>query len=269
MISAGNISGAIKYLGGNETKNITELIKQKKFEEIEEIEIQIKIFKIRNNIIQIKKWEDKKSRLLIQIKELEDRFNTILSGDCNICFDNISEPVMEHNCQNIFCGKCILTWIKNKPTCPLCRHKIKSNELIYINKNEVKIDTIHEPQIKTKINTVIDLIKSKPDNKFIIFSAYDETFYPIRSTLTLNNIQFIELQGAVSTRVRNLEKFKTGNIQVIFLNSNNNGSGINLQEVTDIIIYHEMSVDVKTQLLGRANRIGRNIPLNVHHLVLK
>jgi len=41
-----------------------------------------------------------------------------------------------------------------------------------------------------------------------------------------------------------------------------------LQEATDIILYHEMSKNTQNQIIGRANRIGRLVSLNVHHLEL-
>ena len=50
------------------------------------------------------------------------------------------------------------------------------------------------------------------------------------------------------------------------MNSINSGDGLNLQEATDIILYHNVSTGLETQILGRANRIGRNINLSVHHL---
>ena len=53
---------------------------------------------------------------------------------------------------------------------------------------------------------------------------------------------------------------------MIFLNSNCNGAGINLQEATDIILYHKMTETTQNQIIGRANRIGRLECLNVHHL---
>ena len=52
----------------------------------------------------------------------------------------------------------------------------------------------------------------------------------------------------------------------MFLNTQNNASGVNLQESTDIILYHEMSENTMQQVVGRALRLGRNIPLSVHHL---
>ena len=84
--------------------------------------------------------------------------------------------------------------------------------------------------------------------------------------MTENKIQFVEIKGYSTTRKQNIDKFKHGDTQVIFLNSNFNGAGINLQEATDIILYHEMSTTKQKQLLGRAKRIGRTETLQVHHL---
>ena len=39
------------------------------------------------------------------------------------------------------------------------------------------------------------------------------------------------------------------------------------EEATDIILYHEMNDNFVTQVIGRANRIGRTESLTVHHLV--
>jgi hypothetical protein len=269
MISAGNIKGAIRSLGGGETTNIVALIKHKKEAEIEEVESRIKIMEIRNKKKSIKSLKDRISRINTQIKDLDSRFTKMLEGDCTICFNTISNPVMEPNCQNIFCGDCLLTWLKTKPSCPLCRDNLQPKQLVYINtgedykKTEKKCD---DTKIQTKVNTIINLIKRKQEGKFIIFSAWDQTFSPIRNHLTKNDISFIEVKGCVEQRKKNIDNFKYGNTKVIFLNSRNNGAGINLQESTDIIVYHEMSEDSLNQIIGRANRLGRIEPLNVHHL---
>ena len=82
-----------------------------------------------------------------------------------------------------------------------------------------------------------------------------------------NNISYAEIRGQCKTRDRNICKFKKGEIKVIFLNSKNNGAGINLQEATDIILYHRMSDSFQQQIVGRVNRIGKTESLRVHHLI--
>ena len=82
-----------------------------------------------------------------------------------------------------------------------------------------------------------------------------------------NNITYALMKGGASTRRRHIEDFRQGCTKVIFLNSNYNGAGINLQETTDLILYHDMSSSVQQQVIGRAERIGRTESLRVHHLI--
>ena len=45
---------------------------------------------------------------------------------------------------------------------------------------------------------------------------------------------------------------------MLCLNSINNGAGINLQETTDIILYHKMSPQIETQIIGRLIELVEN-----------
>jgi len=270
MISAGNIHGAIRALGGSETSNIAELVRKKKLDEIEEMEYRIRLLEIRNKKDQIATLHIAIDRIKQQITEIDMRYKEIIKRDCNICMDSLEQPVLEPNCQNVFCGGCIIEWLKTKNTCPLCRVHISPSTLIVCNidapssKNGKK--EIDETRPKTKIETTLEIIRKNQDNKFIIFSAWDQTFFPIRESLKHNNINYVEVRGSVTACQKNIDRFKTGDTNVIFLNSKFNGSGINLQEATDIIIYHEMDASMISQIIGRANRIGRKNPLNVHYL---
>ena len=88
---------------------------------------------------------------------------------------------------------------------------------------------------KTKLEMVIDIITGKPEGKFLIYSAYDETFKPICNILRENKITFVMLKGNHNSKQAILNDYKQGDIKVIFLNSNSNSAGLNLQETTDII----------------------------------
>ena len=121
-------------------------------------------------------------------------------------------------------------------------------------------------KILTKQQTVAKIIKDNPHGKFIIFSGFEETFVNIRACLNSDGIKYGEIFGKKENRETIVNQFKHGDITVLFLNSINSGDGLNLQEATDIILYHNVSTGLETQILGRANRIGRNIDLSVHHL---
>jgi SNF2 family DNA or RNA helicase len=121
-------------------------------------------------------------------------------------------------------------------------------------------------KIKTKQETVVEIIEKNPDGKFIIFSNHCSTWGNIISTLEKYNISYCEIKGQISRREKYKKDFINGNIKVLFLNSRHNGSGMNLQETTDIIFYHKLSEIMETQTIGRANRIGRTKSLTVHYL---
>jgi SNF2 family DNA or RNA helicase len=270
MIEAGNIEGAIDALGGTKTSNIVELIKSKKMEEIFEIDSKINIYTLREDPIKINQWLQKKERIEEQIKEIENKYNEMIHSECNICAEALSSPVLETNCQNLFCGKCLFKWLERKNTCPLCRSVIDLKNLIYISSSSEESKNVEEKEkeIKkmTKIEKIIDIIKSKPEGKFLVFSDYDNTFYPICDALRDNEIEFVQVKGAIKTREKNLDSFRDGNVPVIFLNSTTDGSGINLTESTDIILCHQMDKSTEKQIIGRALRIGRKEPLSVHYI---
>ena len=159
--------------------------------------------------------------------------------------------------------------MKRKDSCPTCRATIKLQDLTYVNIDEEGSRDDTESKItlpQTKIQRVIELIQSNKPGKFLIFSTYDASFEPICRVLQENKVSYALLKGSSKTRQKNIDKFKAGEIQVIFLNSDFNGAGINLQETTDLILYHKMSQVTRRQIIGRAERIGRKNPLRVHHL---
>lgn len=271
MIDAGNIEGAIIALGGCRTDNIVDVVQHKKKEEVEDIDTKIMLYTRRQDETKIKEWSDKKFRVLSQLEEIKTRFQDILKGQCGICLENIISPVLEPSCQNVFCGKCLLTWTHTRNSCPLCRCNIVANELIYINSanGETEVDNIKQSRELTKLEKIIEIIKDIDDGKIIIFSAYNNTFSPICNALLDNDVTFVEVKGTAKTRQKNIYSFKKGNVSVIFLNSTINSAGINLQEASDIILYHKMDETTETQIIGRANRVGRTTPLKVHYLQIK
>lgn len=272
MIDTGNIEGAISSLGGSKTKNIIELVKRKKMEELEVIKSKINIFTIRQNSKKIEHFKSLYNKVDHELQIIDERFNNILSNQkCHICMNTMSKVVMEPNCQNLFCGECLLKWLSKKHTCPLCRNDVILSDLIYIeNNNEVQnhTDKLTSSSILLKTDQIINIIKDKKDGKFLVFSDFEGSFKPICNILESNNISFVILKGDVSNRNKIINDYKNGDINVIFLNSTTDSAGINLQETTDIILYHEMNSNNKSQIISRAERIGRTTELNIHQLLV-
>ena len=271
MIEIGNIEGAILALGGNKTQNIVELIKQKKLEEIEKIKSNINIYTIRQNDEKIEYYKQIEKRIYKQIEDLEFRFNNMLNNTCHICMENIKEHVLEPNCQNIFCGNCIIKWLDKKKSCPLCRSELNFNDLIYIKKKDDDLFICdNKSNMLSKIEQIIKIIKNKQNGKFLIFSDYDEKFNNINKIFKENNLQISLLKGNNQTRNKIINEYKNSNSNnIIFINSTIDSAGIDLIETTDIILYHEMSKNIKYQIISRALRIGRTKELFVHQLKLE
>lgn len=268
MIEAGNIEGAITALGGSKTKNIVDLVRKKKLEELEQANHKIRMYTIREDQEQIKTWTTRQAHIQTQLSELKIRFKGMLEGPCLICKEDLKDPVLEPSCQNLFCGECLFRWLKRSHSCPTCRIEIKLQDLIYV-KTEDELNSNDEAKNNlpnTKIEQIIEIINTNKHGKFLIFSTYDASFQPICRVLKDNKIKYALLKGSSITRQKNIDGFKKGDIQVVFLNSNFNGAGINLQETTDLILYHKMSQVTRRQIIGRAERIGRKEPLRIHHL---
>ncbi len=278
MIEAGDIKNAIQHLGGKSTDgSLIEIVTRKKNNELEMTELKINYYKDKpDNKTEFKKWTERKEQLEKDIKEIKEKYQNILKEECPICRCDLEGPVMSPCCQHIFCGGCMLGWLKNKNTCPMCRSKIEIKSMIYVNdyeekKVEERKEIKEEEKVLSKPDTIKKIIKESmkknKESKFIIFSSWDETFNIIRSACKEENTNVLELSGTKASKDKKLQKFKNGEERVIFLNSRYNGAGINLEMTTDIILYHDMSEDLKTQIVGRANRMGRKFNLNVHILI--
>ena len=65
---------------------------------------------------------------------------------------------------------------------------------------------------------------------------------------------------------KSIQDFKDGKIDVLYLNSQFNGAGIELTECIDIIIMNRKNKATEKQIIGRGQRMGRKEPLSVHYI---
>ena len=75
-----------------------------------------------------------------------------------------------------------------------------------------------------------------------------------------------EVKGQSRTRDKRLREFAAGQIKVLALDATINCAGIDLQSLSDVIIYHDMPESVKEQIVGRGHRVNRRADLTVHCL---
>ncbi len=265
MISAGDITGALEALGGQPTDNLFELLKMTKKNKV--LLLKEKITKISDgkHPQTVKKYLQTIRKLEKQTQEIQTQAQAVFDSDCIICYEPLKNPVMEPACEKLFCGTCLLTWLKLSDSCPVCRAAIDTGNIYYVETEKVERRSV----CQDKLEVLLDILGTSPEGRFIIFSSFDQSFKNIVATLQTKNISFIEAKGSGKTIEANLKRFKAGEVNVLLLNSNHNGAGLNLQEATDVILYHKMETNTEVQVVGRANRIGRREPLTVHHLLYK
>ena len=270
-INANDIPGAIKELGGkNETEDdIIELVSKELKRELYnketerdyinslDISIEQKTLKLKNinNDIEIQKEK---------INSLTERIRYISSKSCAICMDLITNPIMIE-CTHIYCGSCLMRWLKTNKNCPICRQNITGTDKLIAIVNDTDKNNDDKNIILSKEETLIKIINNKPTGKFLIFSKNENSFEKIKTELLKNNNKYELLKGSTTHMMNILEKFKSGDINIILLNTQYAGSGIDISYATDVIIFHNMGID-KQQAIGRAQRVGRKTELYIHNL---
>ena len=199
------------------------------------------------------------------------------SNVCIICYEPTdTNRTITTCCQNSFCFPCINTWLLNKAACPMCKAKMTSNDYMVINEDmpscshseikEIDEHQTHESFDKYK-NLKIVLENRAVGSKFLIFSAYDSSFNDVLPILANLEIKFEYLKGPGSHIASIVRKYKEKDLDVLLVNMRNYGSGLNLENTSDIVMFHKESNQSECQIIGRAHRMGKTDPLNIHYLL--
>lgn len=272
-LNANDIPGVIRELGGKNEKEEDIIVlltreiereirnKEREIEYIQGIDIQedVREQRLVHLNTELQRMRDRRQNLM-------DRVSSLAEKTCPICYDNYKNPIIL-SCTHVFCGECLLHWMRSGHVCPECRTPIQSRKLIAVVKDKPTQREESEPaqQILSKEDTLIKLLRDKPNGRFLVFSRCDMTFTRLTNRLTQAGVSHMEIKGSTATMMHTLEKFRNGQLRVILLNTFHAGSGIDISCATDVVIFHSMGID-KTQAVGRAQRVGRTEQLHIHNL---
>jgi hypothetical protein len=253
MLNAGNIKGAINSL--------------KCRVDTDESIVKVYTKSLREQIIH----STSETEIVKLKKRLKILKNRMLSLDyCPICMDKVKRPAaLLGCCKHKFCMDCLVKSLSRKNRCPLCRKNITPESDISI--MDYTLDKIeHNTQEYSKIDTLISIIQNKKKGKFLIFSSYYDSFYSIVDRLKIEKISYAKLAGNGHYISKTIERYIKGEISVLLLNARHYGSGLNLQMATDMVIYHKLDRETEQQVIGRAQRVGRDSyhsgGLTINHL---
>lgn len=268
-LNAGDVQSAIDKIGcdTNTEENIVDVLTKVLNTKLQNINRQIQytqeIVTTRTNEIANKERRitlltEEKNKIEQKIDSITERISQHKEASCPICFDSYENPTVTNCCKNVFCFSCIVRSLNAVGRCPLCRSKNQGFTII----GEKKLTH----NIPTKTEALMKIISENKTGKFLIFSAYDESFNIISQELDAVSIKHAKLIGPIF-RINNLiNQYKTGDIKILMLNSTHYGTGLNLEMTTDLIFYHKMNADMEKQVVGRAQRPGRTCQLNIHYL---
>lgn len=262
-IEAYNISGVIDDLNVTDeiaagSQSIIDIFRDRKTKRMEELQRE------RDQAVRLNdRTSDRMHLLETHMTLFEERLAKYVHLQrCLVCNQHLTEPVLLSCCQNIFCNSCVPT------NCPICRGMDFVKYPVHVADlfDEKEEFPDEEPHRLHKVLQMMNIVGDAKNKKILIFSNYNETFTIIKKCLDEQKLLYLELKGTKEKRDNTIDAYKTGQVNILLLNTIHSGAGLNLQETTDIILFHRIHEYQKIQVIGRANRIGRKVPLHVHYL---
>ena len=215
------------------------------------------------------------------IKERIEREDT-----CPICYDKITNETVVKCCGNSFCFECLTQTFKYnlssnrdhtsvKDTCPCCRAVLTQDSIMIVTEKDFNAsesgDGAGSKEPLTKLDQMREIIIEtfkETGRKMLIFSNYYNSFTKIAEILSETGVKYKEIKGTGSSVNNIIRMYKeTDELNCLLLNSTNIGAGLNLENTTDLVLYHNMSSELSIQVIGRAQRPGRTSSLNIYRLV--
>jgi len=281
MLHAGDVQGAFKELGVEETAEMTlvDAVMMNHKKELARLE---QTYSFKQGLeyatpaakaAAIESLGAKITSLKAQIAAFEERVADIDTQTCSICLDNPVAPVCVPCCKQIMCGACILQWLSTRQVCPMCREPLSVRQLRRITKEPAVKKSAPAmpdagPELLRKSDTLLKVIREHPTGKFIVFSRYENPFDGIVTDLNVMGAAVEQVHGNKDMVHGILRRFREGQTRVLLLNLDNFAAGLNLEAATHIILYHGGLTGIeRQQIIGRAQRLGRTTPLKVVQLL--
>lgn len=279
LLHAGDVEGALHHLGVNseDSMSLVKAVTENRNKELDRLRktydfkasLEYATSQAKENAL--KSLTDKIKSLEEQIKQLKERIENYKNEMCPICFDEPQNPTLTPCCSRLFCAGCILTSLTKIPTCPLCRANIAPSGLrnlatAPVERNEV-VNPNAPPEPLKKTEQLLELIRSSPNSKFLVFSRYDNPFLQISHEIESLRVAVKQVRGNKDVIASTLKSFQKGDTKVLLLNSIEAGAGLNITAATHIVLLHAMTHEEEKQILGRAYRLGRSEPLEVIRLL--
>jgi hypothetical protein len=277
-IAAGDTKSAIDQLSLEKTDedNIINVVNKHLKQELESHEQELEAKKIRSYSSK-KAKEDALMLVEDKIKEVKKKMQDIRDRIFNdnvdpITYDEIVTPVITKCCQNKFEFSTLTEYLlKSKEACPMCRKPMSPKDLVLLddkkdlNEKEVVVERCSVDKLFENKEKAMDKLfsKFKKDAKILVSSGPTGNYFEVQRVATKHKLTMRQLTGNIQTKNKILDEFRKGTLNILYLPAYESGSGLNLIEVTDMVLYHKMPNGIEEQVIGRCQRFGRTSPLNI------
>ena len=275
-LNANDYKGALSYINPNQKdteENIINLMLEKYNNNIHNLRIRLNYV---NNVIYDNPSEKVQivHSLNIELDKINTKINNIKqrikeTNQCPICYETCTNKCIMKCCQNSFCFNCLSTWLQNKKLCPMCKSKQTINNILIVDEAASTSEKPPHIVVKSKIEVALDIINDSDirNKRIIILSEFEGVLLSLEKELVSQNIQYGYLKGHQATIDKLLDKFNSAEINILLVNPTFYGSGMNLEETTDIIMFHKFNAEMEKQVIGRAQRLGRKSNLKLWYLL--
>lgn len=213
------------------------------------------------------------NEVVSKITHIQERIKS--TNTCCICYDEMQNKTILACCSNTFCFKCINIWLSNKATCPLCKASVKRDAIYVVDEMQSEpqesFNTEEICEQNDKMTNLLYILENmNEESRILIFSGYERTLENIWSHVLSrisDRMSATYLKGNRASVDKIVDDYRQGKYQILLINSKEYGSGLNLENTTDIIMFHNFDNDLEKQVIGRAQRAGRTTPLNLWYLL--
>ena len=281
MLDANDIAGAIALLGGTDGEDLMTVVRRRIALDLEATALELSSLQCTQRRLEVlavpaaaqqrtldalARCEQRRARLVRDAENVESRFVDALRNDCPVCHDALDSPVLFTCCQHIFCSECALRWLHSHPRCPCCSaHGFRVEKIATGEARDPSAPRAAAVRRPTKLEESERII-AEAAKGVLVYSSHTSGLASLGNRLRDAGVRASEVKGLSTSRDKALASFAACETKVLLLDATLNCAGIDLQHVSDIVIYHDMDEKLKHQIVGRGRRINRTAPLNVHYL---
>ena len=213
---------------------------------------------------------------------------------CPICITTVTNVITK--CGHWFCKECTLSYLNSKrgviTNCPICKVPLSAKDWIQEVKQHPPVQVVQtQTQTPTQTQTQSDADKygSKlaaivsllcelklRNEQAIMFVQWSDLMRAIRTILVDGGMKVAVVNGNTSTRTNAIERFKSGQVDLLLLSMDVSTTGLNLIEANHVIFAHALvggspstQRDSIAQAVGRVYRLGQTKDVHVHWFITR